>query len=319
MVFSPAGPATLDDLPRLSWTNRVISEALRLFPAAHGVGRSPRHDQLLDGHRIPAGAWVELSIWGVHHSARVWSDPERFDPTRFELTEDVDPGGHKYAYLPFGAGPRACIGSTIALTEMKISVATSAPGVRHQHVPAADPRARCDHPAADRSGADHALVPLSDDACSDHRRLVDLEHAVRPDQLEGPALGGLAVAALLHVRDRRLAHDPESWRSRWSPSPSPCRPRSPRSCPAHRSVAGRRRSAAPRQRRCRRAAGRSSRSPLGSARPRSVRSEHRSATPKATLTPIRDWSCRLGWDPSPLSTAAARATAARPRPERAPP
>jgi cytochrome P450 len=116
--------ATLDDLPRLSWTNRVINEALRLFPAAHGVGRSPRHHQLLGGHRIPAGAWVELSIWGVHHSARVWSDPERFDPTRFELTEGVDPGGHKYAYLPFGAGPRACIGSTIALTEMKISVAT---------------------------------------------------------------------------------------------------------------------------------------------------------------------------------------------------
>lgn len=117
-------PASLDDLPRLPWTRRVVSEALRLYPAAHGVGRSPRHDQLLGGHRIPAGAWVELSIWGVHHSPRVWPDPERFDPTRFEPSDGVDPGGHRYAYVPFGAGPRACIGSTIALTEIQIVVAT---------------------------------------------------------------------------------------------------------------------------------------------------------------------------------------------------
>ncbi|HEU5485599.1 MAG TPA: cytochrome P450 [Microlunatus sp.] len=117
-------PATLDDLPRLPWTRRVVSEAMRLYPAAHGVGRSPRTDQLLGGHRIPAGAWVEISIWGVHRSPRVWPDPERFDPIRFELAEGVDPGGHRHAYLPFGAGPRACIGAAIALPEIQVTLAT---------------------------------------------------------------------------------------------------------------------------------------------------------------------------------------------------
>lgn len=117
-------PATYQDLPNLPWTGRVVREALRLFPAAHGVGRSPHEDQLLGGYLIPAGSWVEVSMWGVHHSPRVWPDPERFDPTRFDLSEGAHPGGHRYAYLPFGAGPRACVGSTIALTEVQITVAT---------------------------------------------------------------------------------------------------------------------------------------------------------------------------------------------------
>ena len=116
-------PPTYQDLPHLRWTGRAVREAMRLFPAAHGVGRSPRDDQLLGGYRIPADAWVEVSIWGTHHSARVWPDPERFDPTRFDLPDDAHPGGHRYAYLPFGAGPRACVGSTIALTEVQITVA----------------------------------------------------------------------------------------------------------------------------------------------------------------------------------------------------
>ncbi len=115
---------TATDLSRLPWTGRAVHETLRLFPAAHGMGRSTHEGQPLGRYEIPAGAWVEVSVWGTHHSPRVWSDPERFDPTRFDLAEGKHPGGHRYAYLPFGAGARACIGMPIALTEVQITVAT---------------------------------------------------------------------------------------------------------------------------------------------------------------------------------------------------
>ncbi len=117
-------PVTAADLARLQWIGRTVRETMRLFPAAHGVGRSTDREQLLGGYRIPAGVWVEVSIWGVHHSGRTWPDPERFDPTRFDLPEGRLPGGHRYAYLPFGAGPRACIGMPISLTEVQIVLAT---------------------------------------------------------------------------------------------------------------------------------------------------------------------------------------------------
>jgi cytochrome P450 len=117
-------PPTASDLPQLPWLGRAVQETLRLFPAAHGVGRSIEHDQLLGGHRVPAGVWVEVSIWGVQHSPRTWSDPERFDPARFDLSDGQLPGGHRYAYLPFGAGARACIGRPISLTEVQITLAT---------------------------------------------------------------------------------------------------------------------------------------------------------------------------------------------------
>lgn len=117
-------PPTAADLAALPWLDRAVRETLRLFPAAHGVGRSTSGDQFLAGARIPAGSWVEVSIWGIQHSERVWPDPERFDPTRFALAGDELPGGHRYAWLPFGAGARACIGRQISLTEVSITVAT---------------------------------------------------------------------------------------------------------------------------------------------------------------------------------------------------
>jgi cytochrome P450 len=117
-------PPTAGALPRMPWLLRAVRETLRLFPAAHGVGRSTERDQMLGGYRIPAGVWVEVSIWGVHHSPRTWSEPERFDPTRFDLADGEPAGGHRYAYLPFGAGARACIGMPISLTEVQITLAT---------------------------------------------------------------------------------------------------------------------------------------------------------------------------------------------------
>ena len=97
---------------------------MRLYPAAHGMARSTLGDEVLDGYRIPAGSWVEVSAWGVHRSPAVWPDPDRFDPRRFDLPPGQFPGGHRYAWFPFGSGPRACIGMQIATLEVQILLAT---------------------------------------------------------------------------------------------------------------------------------------------------------------------------------------------------
>ena len=112
------------DVDQLPWTGRTIREAMRLYPAAHGMARSTHTDEVLDGYRIPAGSWVEVSPWGVHHSPAVWQNPDRFDPRRFDVQPGQFPGGHRYAWFPFGAGPRACIGMQIALLEVQIVIAS---------------------------------------------------------------------------------------------------------------------------------------------------------------------------------------------------
>ncbi len=117
-------PPAATDVEPLLWTGRAVREVMRLFPAAHGMARSTLRDEVLDGYRIPAGSWVEVSAWGVHHSPAVWTDPDRFDPRRFDVPPGQFPGGHRYAWFPFGSGPRACIGMQIATLEAQILIAT---------------------------------------------------------------------------------------------------------------------------------------------------------------------------------------------------
>jgi cytochrome P450 len=116
-------PPTAANVDQLVWTGRAIREAMRLYPAAHGMARSTNRGEVLDGYRIPAGSWVEVSAWGVHHSPAVWKDPDRFDPRRFEVQPGHFPGGHRSAWFPFGAGPRACIGMQVATLEVQIIIA----------------------------------------------------------------------------------------------------------------------------------------------------------------------------------------------------
>jgi cytochrome P450 len=117
-------PAAAHDIAELSWTGRAVREAMRLYPAAHSIGRSNTTDEVLNGYRIPAGSAIVVSPWTVHRSPKIWRHPETFDPRRFDLPTGQLPGGHRYAWFPFGAGPHACIGMQLAMHELPLVLAT---------------------------------------------------------------------------------------------------------------------------------------------------------------------------------------------------
>jgi len=117
-------PPTASDVAALPMTGWAVREAMRMYPAAHSIGRRAERDDVLSGHRIPAGSAVIISPWVVHHSPRVWEQPEVFDPLRFDVPDGAHPGGHRYAWFPFGAGPHACVGMQLALLEAPLVLAT---------------------------------------------------------------------------------------------------------------------------------------------------------------------------------------------------
>ena len=113
-----------DDLADLPWTLRAVREAMRLYPAAHSIGRSNANDEILNGYRIAAGSAIIISPWAIHRSPKIWPDPDTFDPRRFDVPAGQFPGGHKYAWFPFGAGPHACVGMQLAMLEIPVVLAT---------------------------------------------------------------------------------------------------------------------------------------------------------------------------------------------------
>jgi len=117
-VCAPGGP-TFEDLGRLPWTTAVLDEVLRLYPPAWLVTRRSLEPDVLSGVEIAAGSLVIMSPWLVHRNVAAWPEPEVFEPSRF-----LDDSGTRRrdlltspAYLPFGAGPRICIGRDMALVE----------------------------------------------------------------------------------------------------------------------------------------------------------------------------------------------------------
>jgi cytochrome P450 len=109
------------DLPRLGYARAVVEESLRLYPPAWVLTRRAREPDVLAGLRIPAGTLVIISPWLLHRRPDAWPDPERFDPERFLGAGQS--AARAASYLPFGAGPRLCIGRDVALAEIVLVLA----------------------------------------------------------------------------------------------------------------------------------------------------------------------------------------------------
>ncbi|MHB8692151.1 MAG: cytochrome P450 [Solirubrobacteraceae bacterium] len=112
---------TFEDVAKLKWTSACVQEAMRVLSPVWVIPRECVQDDVIDGHRIPKGAWVVIPIDALHHDPRFWPDPEVFDPERF--MPDSGHRHHRSSYLPFGGGRRICIGSSFALIEATLITA----------------------------------------------------------------------------------------------------------------------------------------------------------------------------------------------------
>ncbi len=115
---------TFADLPNLPYTEMVVKESMRLYPPAWATTREVIQDTTISGYPIAKGRIVMINIIGIHHDARFFEDPHTFRPERFSVeNEKALP---RYAYFPFGAGPRICIGNSFAMMEARLILATMA-------------------------------------------------------------------------------------------------------------------------------------------------------------------------------------------------
>lgn len=114
-------PAVSADLGKLPYLKQVVQESMRLYPPVWGISRRAEEAVEFGDYLIPAGAYLTITFYALHRHPDFWPDPERFDPERF--APDKPHSRHSYAYLPFSAGPRACIGAGMAMLEIQLVLA----------------------------------------------------------------------------------------------------------------------------------------------------------------------------------------------------
>jgi cytochrome P450 len=138
------------DLDKLPYTEQVFKEALRLYPPASVIPRRAALDASLGPYKVPRGSEVVLWSYLVHRDPRFYPEPERFLPERF--TPEAEASRPKGAYLPFGAGQRACIGQAFAMNEAVLILATLAAKLRFEYAGRAPIRVRAGVTLSPRGG-----------------------------------------------------------------------------------------------------------------------------------------------------------------------
>ncbi len=128
---------SVDALP---YARQVVSEAMRLYPPAALLVRRASEEVRIGDVRVPPGGSIHIPVFALHRHSRIWDDAEAFDPDRF--APDRQRSRHRFAFLPFGAGPRVCIAGGMAVTECLVLLATLLPRFRFEAAGLVRPRAR---------------------------------------------------------------------------------------------------------------------------------------------------------------------------------
>jgi cytochrome P450 len=122
-----------EDLPKLIYLRQVVDETMRLYPPLPVMMRTVAEDDTVCGWRIPRSAMVTIAPWVIHRHRRLWAEPDRFDPDRFNA--EATAARSRYEYIPFSIGPHICTGAPLSLVEIATAVAILAQRFRFHLVP----------------------------------------------------------------------------------------------------------------------------------------------------------------------------------------
>ena len=111
-------PASAADLLQMPYLKQVVQESMRIYPPVWAVARRSEEPGEYNGFYIPEKSYIGIVPYALHRDPKYWPEPTRFDPDRF--SPENAKGRHSYCYLPFAAGPRACIGASMAMLEIQL-------------------------------------------------------------------------------------------------------------------------------------------------------------------------------------------------------